>query len=172
MNGLNQLIFRTQKSVFSFVFILSFLFQSLALATGSFPEGPELSVTPGKLCESSAVKRYPEQISYCARNVSPSTKDQLIKLYDEKFGYQVQKMNRADFKIDHFIPLSIGGSNSIENLWPQNKSIYAITDPIEQALSGKIAVSKIKQDEAVKLMREAKLNLSKAPEILKYIQGL
>lgn len=163
---------RAQKPITSTLFFLALVFQSLALATGSYPEVPELAMTPGKLCESTAVKRYPEHIAYCERNVSSDTKNAVIAAYDQKFGYQILKMNRADFKIDHFIPLSIGGSNSAENLWPQYKKVYEVTDPIEQALSDKISQGRIKQDEAVRLIREVKLDLSKADEITHQIDRL
>ena len=169
---MKQTITRARKSILSTFFLISLVFQSFALAAGSYPDGPELTQTPGKLCETSAVTRYPEHISYCVRNVTSDTKNAVIKIYDEKFGFQIRKMNRGDFKIDHFIPLSIGGSNSIENLWPQYKKVYVITDPIEQELSNKISQGRIKQIEAIRLIKEAKLNLSKANEILRYIQGL
>ena len=39
------------------LFVLSFLFQPLALASGSYPDGPELTSTPGSLCEI-GVKRF------------------------------------------------------------------------------------------------------------------
>lgn len=169
---MKQIIARAQKTIITTFFLTALLFQSFALAAGSYPDGPELTQTPGKLCESSAVKRYPEGISYCVRDVSSDTKKAIIRIYDEKFGFQIRKMNRGEFKIDHFIPLSIGGSNSIENLWPQYKKVYEITDPIEQELSNKISEGRIKQTEAIRLIKEAKLNLSKADEILRYIQSL
>ncbi len=163
---------RVKKSFFVPFFLTAFLFQTVALASGSYPEGPELTQTPGKLCESDRVKRYAEGISYCERNVSSDTKKEIIQIYDQKYGFQIQKMIRGEFKIDHFIPLSIGGSNSIENLWPQYHKVYEITDPIEQELSNKISAGRIKQAEAVRLIKEVKLNLSKADEVLHYIQSL
>ena len=153
------------------LFVLSFLFQSLALASGSYPDGPELTSTPGSLCEI-GVKRYPENIIYCERDVDTQLKKEIIRKYDQEFGYHIQTMPRDQFKIDHFIPLSIGGSNSITNLWPQHHSVYEITDPVEHLLGQKIAEAKVKQVEAIKLIREVKMNLSKAPEVIRYLQGL
>ncbi len=153
------------------LFVLSFLFQSLVMASGSFPEGPELKETPGALCLK-GVKRYPENITYCERDVTSDLKKQIIRMYDQEFGYNIQKLPRDQFKIDHFIPLSIGGSNDITNLWPQHRSVYEITDPIETLLFEKISTAKIKQADAIRLVREVKLNLSKAPEVTRYLQGL
>ena len=153
------------------LFVLSFLFQSLVFASGAFPEGPELKETPGTLCLR-GVKRYPENITYCERDVTSDLKKQIIRMYDQEFGYNIQRLPRDQFKIDHFIPLSIGGSNSITNLWPQHRSVYEITDPIETLLSEKISSAKIKQVDAIRLVREVKMNLSKAPEVIRYLQGL
>lgn len=165
-------IARVQKSIFASFFLTTLFVQSLALASGSYPDGPEPTQTPGKLCETNTVKRYPEGIAYCERKVSADTKRAIIEIYDQKFGFQISKMNRGEFKIDHFIPLSIGGSNSIENLWPQYRKVYEVTDPIELELGNKISVGRIKQSEAVRLIKEAKLNLSKADEILRLIQAM
>lgn len=152
-------------------FVLSFLFSSLALGSGSFPDGPELKETPGTLCLK-GVKRYPENITYCERDVSTDLKKHIIRTYDKEFGYTIQRLPRAQFKIDHFIPLSIGGSNDVTNLWPQHHSVYEITDPIEHLLAEKIAQAKIKQEEAIRLVREVKMNLSKASEIQRYLLSL
>lgn len=152
--------------------VLIFVVSDFVLAGDKFPIGPIESMTPGSLCESSPVRRYPEKIVYCERNVKSELKVQIIKLYDERFGYSIARMNREEFKIDHFIPLSIGGSNSIENLWPQHKSVYTITDDLEHLLHTKISAGKIKQAEAIRVIREAKLNLARVPELIHYVNGL
>src|SRR6476620_10255251 len=121
------------------------LISSLAFAGDRFPMGPEPMHTPGSLCTSTAKKRYKENINYCERNVNTSDKNQIIKMYDEELGYEIRQMNRQDFKIDHFIPLSIGGSNAKDNLWPQHKSVFEITDPLEQELSNKMVSGSISQ---------------------------
>ena len=46
-----------------------------------------------------------------ARAESQATKDQVRRLY----GISV----RGRHEIDHLIPLAIGGSNELRNLWPQ-----------------------------------------------------
>ena len=96
----------------------------------NFPDGPDIRRTPGALCENSETFRYPAKIRYCNRNVESKLKNRIIAAYDKEFSYDIQKMPRGDFKIDHFIPLSIGGSNDESNLWPQHKTVYKYSDPI------------------------------------------
>jgi hypothetical protein len=160
------------KVMKSFVLAALLFVSAFSFASDKFPVGPNPTTTPGSLCQNSPVKRYPEGITYCQRDVSSETKRALIKMYDDQFGYQIEHMNRQDFKIDHFIPLSIGGSNSKDNLWPQHKSVYNVTDPLEQLLSDKISAGLIKQAEAVRVIREAKLNLARVPELTDYVNGM
>ena len=148
------------------------LFLSIVSLASGFPEGPNLVSTPGTVCEGSPVRRYPENIVYCERNVDTKLKNEIIKMYDTELGFSIGSMSRGDFKIDHFIPLSIGGSNSKSNLWPQHKSVYIITDPLEQELSTKISEGHIKQAEAIRVIREAKLNLSHIPELIDYVHSI
>ena len=47
------------------------------------------------------------------RNVSQAVKD---KVYTE---YGIAKHSTGEYEVDHEIPLEIGGSNDIANLWPE-----------------------------------------------------
>lgn len=124
-----------------------------------YPIGPDPEKTPGKLCEH-GVKRYAQEITYCERNVSGGEKNAIIAEYDQELGFKIRTMNRMDFKIDHFIPLSIGGSNDAENLWPQHKSVYAYSDRLELLLFQAMQADKIQQMEAIRMIKECKLDLS------------
>ena len=134
-----------------------------------FPKNPNLVETPGKLCSHPTALRYPEKIAYCERNVDTYTKNTVITKYDKLFGYSIRQMNRGDFKIDHLIPLCAGGANDEENLWPQHKSVYEITDQLEPILCEKMAAGRLKQADAIKLIMQAKMNLDQASVILKQI---
>lgn len=137
-----------------------------------FPKGPEQQVTPGSLCTRPTGYRYPERIAYCNRNVDSGLKNDIIENYERQFGYNIRKVGRGQFKIDHLIPLCAGGSNNEDNLWPQHESVYKITDPLEPELCDKMAMGRLKQEDAVKLILEAKHNLNRAPEILQQIRSL
>jgi hypothetical protein len=137
-----------------------------------FPKNPNLNETPGKVCTSSGVHRYPENISYCERNVDSSLKKDIIKKYDSLFGYTIGAMKREDFKIDHLIPLCAGGANSEENLWPQHISVYEITDPLEPLVCQKMEEGKLLQADAIKLILQAKMHLDQVSAIIDQLNEL
>lgn len=157
-------------TIANLVLVLSFVVQ--AHAAGVFPEGPNPDMTPGVLCANSNTYRYDEHILYCERNVNSSTKNQIIKDYDLRLGFSISKMPRGDFKIDHFIPLSIGGANDIGNLWPQHKSIYQYSDPLESQVSDLMVKGRIKQAEAIQVIRDCKLHLERCEELSSYLKTL
>ncbi len=150
-----------------------FCFSTWAWPSGSkdFPLGPDPVMTPGALCQRPDSYRYSQHIPYCERNVSYDQKEEVIRAYDQKFGYQIESMDRQDFKIDHFIPLCAGGSNDSTNLWPQHKSVYEITDPLEPLVCEKMENGTLTQAQAVEYIREAKTDLAKAPGIISKLSG-
>lgn len=152
--------------------LLCSLLLSTQIFAKDYPRSPETSFTTGRLCEHADSFRYAEKIAYCERDVSYELKNQVFRYYDEQFGYHVRSMRRDDFKIDHFIPLCAGGSNDITNLWPQHKSIYAITDPLEPVVCEKMAKGLLKQSDAIALIVAAKTNLSRVNEIFRYVDSL
>jgi hypothetical protein len=154
-----------------FVLIALLVASVSSFAADQFPIGPDQSITPGALCNRPDSHRYPEQINYCERNVDTSTKWGRFEAYDQ-LGYRTRQMDRQDFKIDHYIPLCMGGSNDIKNLWPQHKSVYQITDPLEQLLCEKMAEGKLLQRDAVRIIMQAKNHLEQVPEILSRAQAL
>lgn len=149
------------------------LFPICVLASSpDFPTGPNEYLTPGKLCDKPSTHRYPQQIAYCDRDVSFATKEALIARYDRELGFHIESMDRRDFKIDHFIPLCAGGSNDSSNLWPQHKSIYEITDPVEPLICDKMASGRLKQVEAVRLITRAKMHLEEVRDIMFFLMKL
>jgi hypothetical protein len=143
-----------------------------SFADGAFPKTPDQTLTPGALCSTPDQKRYPEGIAYCSRDVGGDLKQKVMETYDSTLGYTITSMNRSLFKIDHFIPLCMGGSNQAENLWPQHASVYVITDPLEQVSCDKMAAGKLRQADAVEMIKHAKLNLADAPETLRHLRSL
>jgi hypothetical protein len=159
-------------SLFFAVFTLASSWNTTAFALDAFPTSPQPSLTPGALCTTPNSRRYPERIAYCERNVGDELKDQIVRKYDATFGYRIGSIGRRNFKIDHYIPLCMGGSNAESNLWPQHPSVYEITDPLEPLLCNQMAKGLMTQSEAVRLIKLVKNDLKQAPRILQSLLEL
>jgi hypothetical protein len=140
---------------FAFIATFSILFGSKQ-AEADFPFTPNQEMTMGQLCDPSDSDfkeyRYSEKIPYCSRNVASSTKTQIYKDYGVPFNC------RKDYTIDHFIPLSIGGSNSKSNLWPEHKKIKALRQNLEMQLYEDLRDAKLTQAQALDIVFTEKLN--------------
>jgi hypothetical protein len=148
------------------VFSIYFLAASVVFATPNFPTGPDETITPGALCTNPNEHRYPEKISYCDRNVNSDEKWAVISIYEKKFNFIIDNTNRTEFKIDHYIPLCMGGANSMQNLWPQHQAVYHISDPLEVVLCQKLAIGKITQNFAIEKIKQGKRNYLAIPALL------
>ena len=136
-----------------------------------FPTGPDLSITPGRLCERPDSYRYPEKIAYCNREVDYEAKEEIFRLYRDH-GYRLKIVDRSDYKIDHLIPLCAGGSNREENLWPQHKSLFQITDPMESLGCDKLRQGKISQRDLVNVIIRAKADVTLVPDAIQFLNRL
>ena len=92
-------------------------------------------------------------------------KNKIIKTYDSSFDYTIATMPRNDFKIDHYIPLCMGGSNDVANLWPQHKSVYIYTDDLEQTLCLYMERGRMKQADAISYIKLVKNNVDEAAHV-------
>lgn len=150
-----------------YLFAASFVF-----ATEGYPKAPDAQITPGALCVNQDEFRYPEKIKYCDRNVSTGLKWAVINRYTKNFQFTISDGNRTEFKIDHYIPLCMGGANAFENLWPQHASVYRVTDPLEEILCKAMADGKLLQSQAIEKIKFGKANLSAVPGIINEIKLL
>lgn len=137
----------------------------------NYPRTPDPRLTPGSLCTTPTSHRHPEQIAYCERDVNFATKELIFQAYRRDLGYSLSG-DRYEYKIDHFIPLCLGGSNNVDNLWPQYKTISEVTDPLEALACDKLSKGKINHRTSLDLIVRAKLNLKEAPAIFKYLQSI
>jgi hypothetical protein len=156
------------------LFLLSLCFTTSLFAdvyVAEFPKGPLSDLTPGSLCDRPDAYRYPERIAYCNRDVDPSLKADVFKEYRHE-GYRLDPKRRNDYKIDHLIPLCAGGSNRENNLWPQHRSVYELTDPLESIGCEKLKAGKIKQAKLVEMILSAKKNLDLVQPTLRVLLSL
>jgi hypothetical protein len=142
------------KRLSSLFIITSFVFSISVQA--SYPIKPDPKRTPGALCTLDDPDfegfRYEEKIIWCDRNVSGYLKDQI---YDE---YGIPEECRRRYTIDHFIPLSIGGDNSAENLWPEHKRVKETRPQLEQFVHDSMRKGTMTQKEAIELIVLEKMN--------------
>ena len=121
-----------------------------------YPVVPDQTQTPGALCSKGDRDfngyRYGERIPYCQRSVSKGLKR---RIYD---NYQIPNACRNRYTVDHFYPLSMGGNNSSQNLWPEHRIVKNLRIDLEQEVFDRLREGQISQKEALSEIREAKLN--------------
>ncbi len=86
---------------------------SPAVGSPSSAVMPNPDVTPGDVFAVGVAEICVSGYASRVRNVSSSTKN---AVYAE---YGIVSHTTGQYEIDHLIPLAIGGSNDIRNLWPQ-----------------------------------------------------
>ena len=122
----------------------------------TYPRVPVRHKTPGELCTPSnpnfAEYRYRERIPYCRRNVSTALK---TRVYE---SYGIPAEERGQYTIDHLIPLSLGGSNSERNLWPEHRAVKATRPRLEQDLFEALHDGRATQREVVESILEIKFD--------------
>lgn len=123
---------------------------------GRVPLKPDPSFTNGDYCDQNDEDfdqvRYAEKVAICRRAVTWYTKDEVYK------NYKISERCRHYYTVDHFIPLSMGGSNQMENLWPEHKDVKATRQNLEQELYLELNRGQITVEQAVATIVQAKQN--------------
>ncbi len=149
-------IFTTVSNGFSSTAFRENSVDPINVGSNAFPFTPDGTRTNGSICSTRdrdfSEHRYPEKIPYCKRAVSSGDKDKIYR------DYGVSKKCRKEYTIDHFIPLSIGGTNRIDNLWPEPKVIKQLRHDLEIELYKALSSGQITQEEAIQTIRDAKFN--------------
>jgi len=72
--------------------------------------------------------------------------------------YHIPWRRRSEFKIDHLIPIALGGADNVENLWPQSLSVRPYSplrkELLTQRLLAEIAEGKLTLAQAQKEIAE------------------
>lgn len=75
---------------------------------------PNKTLTPGDVASTDVNE-------VCSKGYSPQHRNVSYALRQKVFAeYGLTKHRKGRYEIDHLIPLSLGGSNDIKNLWPQS----------------------------------------------------
>jgi len=93
--------------------VLCLFWSVVALAQQQVPTQPDPELTPGDVFDVTIHDVCKPGYAKKVRAVPKSLRDQAY----ERYGITFQR--RGDYQLDHLIPLSLGGSNSVRNLWPQ-----------------------------------------------------
>src|SRR5208337_2924967 len=93
--------------------------QTVSLAPSSTKAGPAYlypnpSLTPGAVLTTDASTICAPGYASGVRDVSTATKEQVYAEYGVSYPQPL-----GAYEVDHFIPLEIGGSNTLTNLWPE-----------------------------------------------------
>jgi len=102
--------------------------------------GAILSTDPDEICVPGYSKR--------TRNVSRETKELAYRLYG------ITSRAPGEYEVDHLISLELGGSNAIQNLWPESfltRPLNAhVKDELENKLHALVCDGKVPLEEAQK----------------------
>jgi len=104
---------------------------------------PDPSCTPG-LASDATLETVCTQHTGTVRHVTEATKKKILKAY----GVKNPKPGR--YEIDHLIPLELGGSNDVTNLWPQPAPAFHQKDKLEGELHRMVCEHIIPLDQAQK----------------------
>lgn len=110
---------------------------------------PDVVCTPGKVSDETL-----EQVctlrTATLRHVTMATKKAVLRAYD------VKHHDAGEIEIDHLVPLTIGGTNDQENLWPQfaePEPGYRSKDRLEVRLHSLVCSGKLSLKEAQDAIR-------------------
>lgn len=86
---------------------------SVAAAAPSGVALPDPNLTPGDVFSVTTAQICVSGYSSSVRSVSTATKNEVYA------DYHIASHVSGQYEVDHLIPLELGGSNSIKNLWPE-----------------------------------------------------
>lgn len=145
------------RCVRGLIFLLTLCANASAIAAiGDVPITPDPELTVGDYCTVGGNDyqgtRYKEKIPVCYRDVSGERKTRVYR------AYHIPDHCRRFYTVDHYIPLSMGGSNEFQNLWPEHKDIKATRQNLEQETFEQLSAGEITQEQAIAVVTYAKQN--------------
>ena len=126
--------------------VLAILFCLLAKSLFADEIYPDSNMTPGATFN--VTKEQVCTLGY-SKSVRHVTKKLKRKVYHE---YHMSRIPSKCCEIDHFIPLELGGSNDIKNLWPETFPTAYWKDIVENYLHNEVCQNRLTLEEAQKLI--------------------
>lgn len=115
----------------------------------SWANKPDPNFTPGLLCSPQDVDfsgYNPPGVAICKRDVTTEKKMKIAQ------HYGVPRADWSKYEFDHLIPVCIGGSSDIRNIWPEPLDDAHRKDLLEDRLCNDLRAGRINQADAVKEM--------------------
>ena len=98
---------------------------------------PDPSCTPGATRQRASRRAVCRSRNAGAKSISPALARQVVARYG------LSDAVSDDYKIDHLISRALGGSNSIENLWPQRVDRSRQKNRLERRLRAAVCAGKL-----------------------------
>lgn len=109
----------------------------------------DTSPPPGALCTADAdtFEGLRRGVPMCRRRV---TTEQRLTAFARAF---IPRAQWPAYELDHFLPLCLGGSNDLANLWPEPIAHARRKDVLEQSLCRALAAGRLSQAQALEEIR-------------------
>jgi hypothetical protein len=102
-----------------------------------------LGVLPDPKCSPGAVQST-DLAAICTPGWASAHRDVPLAEWDQVFTeYGVTQHTSATFEVDHIVPLELGGSNAIQNLFPEAAPGYHQKDTLENTLHAMVCAGQI-----------------------------
>lgn len=98
---------------------------------------PDRSATPGRWTPDGPSRFCHSGYTERVRNVSVATKRQVFA------DYGISYARHSRYEVDHLVPLELGGSNAVPNLWPERGHIPNKKDGLENELHDLVCERKL-----------------------------
>ena len=128
---------------------VTFSLSALALSQDRLSYLPDPRLTPGDTLAVTKDDLCREGRAALVDKVSIKTKSQVFDLYG------IRGDTPGSYNVDHLVPVSLGGSNKVENLWPQPLSgewNYLLKNRLERRLRRKVCGGEVELKEAQEAM--------------------
>lgn len=134
--------------MFKFILIAMLIFLTGPVLAAEFPILPDPVLTPGRTIQVPLEILCQTHYTETVRHVTTAEE----RLVFKRYNIDIDPKKHGEFEIDHLISLELGGSNDVENLWPQSYNTQPwnarIKDVLETALKRLVCSRKIPLEQA------------------------